>query len=122
VLAIAGGVVFYALLAIFPAITAFVSLYGLFTDPSTVTAHVALLEGLMPAGAFGIFQDQVMRAAEGGTTQLGLTSIIALLFAIWFANSGTKAVMDALNVVYGEKETRSFLSFNNGLREHIGAK
>jgi membrane protein len=35
-LAVAGGVVFYALLALFPAITAFVSLYGLVADASTI--------------------------------------------------------------------------------------
>lgn len=112
VLAIAGGVVFYALLALFPAITAFVSIYGLFTDPATVTNHLSLLQDVMPSGAFGIFETQATRAAEGGATQLGVTSIIALLAAIWFANSGTKGIMDALNVVYGEKETRGFLEYN----------
>lgn len=44
--------------------------------------------------------------------QLGATSIFALLFAIWSANAGTKAIMDALNVVYGDREQRSFLKFN----------
>jgi len=111
-LAIAGGVVFYALLALFPAITAFVSLYGLFTEPSTITAHLALVEELMPSAAFNILREHANRVAERGTTQLGLASVVALLFAIWSANAGTKAIMDALNVVYGEKESRSFLKFN----------
>lgn len=111
-LAIAGGVVFYALLALFPAITAIVSLYGLFTDPTTITAHLALVQDLVPAGAFDILQQHANRAAERGATQLGLTTIAALAFAIWSANAGTKAIMDALNVVYGEKESRSFLKFN----------
>ena len=112
IMAIAGGVVFYALLAIFPAITAFVSLYGVFADPSTVAAHLALVQELLPAGAYSIFQDQADRAAENGAAQLGLTSLLALLFAIWSANTGTKAIMDALNVVYNQTETRSFLKFN----------
>jgi membrane protein len=112
IMAVAGGVVFYALLGIFPAITAFVSFYGLFSDPTTVTAHLALVEELLPTGAINIIRDQAMRAAEGGTAQLGLASIAALLFAIWCANSGTKSIIDALNIVYGEKETRSFLKLN----------
>jgi membrane protein len=37
-LAVAAGVVFYGLLAVFPAVTAFVSLYGLMADPSTSTS------------------------------------------------------------------------------------
>ncbi len=111
-LAIAGGVVFYALLAIFPAITAFVSLYGLFADPTTVAEHLSLVQELLPSGAFSIFQTQADRAADSGAAQLGLTSLLALLFAIWSANTGTKAIMDALNVVYNQTETRSFLKFN----------
>jgi membrane protein len=111
-LAIAGGVVFYALLALFPAITAIVSLYGLFTDPTTITAHLALVKELLPSGAFDILQQHANRVAERGTTGLGLTSLAALAFAIWSSNTGTKAIMDALNVVYGEKESRSFLKFN----------
>jgi membrane protein len=112
IMAIAGGVVFYALLAIFPAITAFVSLYGVFADPGTVAGHLALVQELLPTGAYAIFQDQADRAAESGAARLGLTSLIALLFAIWSANTGTKAIMDALNVVYNQTETRSFLKFN----------
>lgn len=112
ILAIAAGVVFYALLAVFPAITAFVSLFGLFADPSTVMNQVSDLKGLIPAGAFSILQDQISRAGSGGTASLSLTSIFALLFAIWSANSGTKAIMDASNVVYGEKEERSFFKLN----------
>ena len=111
-LAIAAGVVFYALLAVFPAITAFVSLYGLFSDPTTVTNHLAVLQELVPASAFGILQEQANRAADGGTMSLGLTSIVALVFAIWSANSGTKAMMDALNVVYGQREERGIVKLN----------
>ena len=37
-LAVAAGVVFYALLALFPAVTAFVSLYGLVADASTAAS------------------------------------------------------------------------------------
>src|SRR3954467_6522148 len=41
-LAVAAGVVFYGLLAIFPAVTAFVSLYGLFAKASTISDHLTL--------------------------------------------------------------------------------
>jgi membrane protein len=111
-LAIAGGVVFYGLLALVPALTTLVALYGFFADPSTVASHLALVQNVMPAAAYGIVQDQVSRAASIGKTQLGLASLGGLLFALWSANSGTKAIMDALNVVYGEKEKRGFMRYN----------
>lgn len=111
-LSIAAGVVFYALLAVFPAITALVSFYGLFTDPQTITSHLALIKDVLPTGTYDILQGQADRAAARGTMQLGLTSVLALLFAIWSANTGTKAIMDALNVVYGDREQRGYIKFN----------
>lgn len=108
-LAVAAGVVFYGLLAIFPAITAFVSLYGLFADPVTVSNHLAAIREVVPTGGYDILEQQVNRTAEGGRTQLGLTTIAGLAVALWSANAGTKAIIDALNVVYGVKERRSFV-------------
>jgi membrane protein len=43
-LAVAAGVVFYGLLAVFPAITALVSLYGLFASPSAIGDHLSILQ------------------------------------------------------------------------------
>lgn len=51
-LAVAAGVVFYGLLALFPAITALVSSYALFADPATINDHLAALSGLLPTGAY----------------------------------------------------------------------
>ena len=111
-MALAASVTFFALLGLFPAITAFVSLYGLFADPDNVTENFKLIEGMLPADVRGIVKSQVSRAAEGGATQLSLTSVGAVLFALWSANCGTKAVIDALNVIYGVDERRSFVSYN----------
>jgi membrane protein len=46
---LATAAAFYALLSIFPALTAVVSLYGLFADPAMVARQVAALEGVLPA-------------------------------------------------------------------------
>ena len=53
-LAVAAGVVFYGLLAVFPAITAFVSLYGLLADPSTLHERLSTAAGILPQGALNI--------------------------------------------------------------------
>jgi len=44
--------------------------------------------------------------------KLGGTFIASLLLAIWSANGGMKAIIDALNVVNDEKEKRGFFILN----------
>jgi membrane protein len=112
ILANAAGVVFYGLLAIFPAITALVSSYGLFADPSTISANLQTLAVLLPDGTFAIVQDQIARVLAKGNGTLGVTFALGLLMAIWSANAGMKAIFDALNVVYEEHEKRGFLRLN----------
>ena len=111
-LATAAGVVFFGLLAVFPAITALVSSYGLFADPSTIGANLQTLALMLPEGSFQIVQDQVSRVLAKGSTALGATFLFGLAFAIWSANAGVKAVIDALNVVYEEREKRSLVKLN----------
>jgi membrane protein len=111
-LAIAAGVVFFGLLAVFPAITALVSCYGLFANPSTIGANLQTLALMLPEGSFQIVQDQIARVLMKGNTALGATFLFGLALAVWSANAGVKAVIDALNVVYEEREKRSFVRLN----------
>ena len=111
-LATAGGVVFFGLLAVFPAVTALVSSYGLFADPSTISANLQTLAMMLPEGAFQIVEDQVARVVSNGNTALGITFLSGLVFAIWSANAGVKSIFDALNVAYEEREKRSFIRLN----------
>ncbi|MGX9425508.1 MULTISPECIES: YihY/virulence factor BrkB family protein [Bradyrhizobium] len=112
VLAVAAGVVFYGLLALFPAITAIVSSYALFSSPTTINDHLAALAGLLPQGALDIVRDQVDRVVAKGDTKLGFAFAFSFLLAVWSANGGMKAVIDALNVVYEEDEKRGFFKLN----------
>jgi membrane protein len=111
-LATAGGVVFFGLLAIFPAVTALVSSYGLFADPSTISDNLQTLAMMLPAGTFEIVQDQVARVVSKGNTALGATFLFGLGLAVWSANAGVKSIFDALNVAYEEREKRGFIKLN----------
>ncbi|HZR77041.1 YihY/virulence factor BrkB family protein [Bradyrhizobium sp.] len=111
-MAVAAGVVYFALLALFPAITAFVSLYGLFSDPVRVGKHLSLLAGILPGGAFDIVGGQITRIASIGSGHLSLGFVFGLGLSLWSANAGMKAMMDALNVIYGTRETRNFIKLN----------
>ncbi|MGL4812255.1 MAG: YihY/virulence factor BrkB family protein [Beijerinckiaceae bacterium] len=112
VLAVSAGVAFYALLALFPAVTAFVSLYGLVADRATVFDHLVLLSDVVPSSALAIMRDQMTRIVEADSGGLGVTFAISLATAIWSANAGVKALFDALNVAYREQEKRSFVWLN----------
>jgi len=108
-LAIAAGVVFYGLLALFPAITALVSSYGLFAKPDTINEHLSFLASVMPTEAYSIVQDQIARVVAKGGAKLSFGFAAGLGVALWSANAGMKAVMDALNIVYEEDEKRGFV-------------
>jgi membrane protein len=112
VLAIAAGVTFYALLAIFPAIAAIVALYGLFADTHTIVTQLNSLAGLLPGGAIDVIGDQIGRIASRPHSSLGFTFIVGLVVSLWSANAGMKAMFDALNVVYNTEERRGFIKLN----------
>ena len=102
--AVAAGVVFYGLLAVFPGIAALVSLYGLFASASAVGDHLSILGGILPQGAVDLLREQIGRlTAEGG--RLGLGFIFGLAVALWSANAGMKAIIDALNVVLRKRKS-----------------
>jgi membrane protein len=111
-LAVAAGVVFYGLLALFPAVTALVSSYALFSEAATISRHLAALAALMPPGGFGIVEEQITRIAQGNSGGLSTAFIIGFFIALWSANAGMKAMIDALNVIYGETEKRGFIKLN----------
>ena len=109
---IAAGVVFYAMLAVVPAITALVSLYGLFAKASSINEHLNFLADVMPQGAYGLISDQVVRIAANSDGKLTFAFVVGLGLAVWSANAGMKAIFDALNIVYEEEEKRSFIKLN----------
>jgi membrane protein len=112
ILANAAGATFYALLALFPGIAALVSIYGLFADPGTIADHLDAISGVAPGGGVEVLRDQLTRLAAQGSTTLGISFLVGLAVSLWSANSGVKALFDALNVVFREEEHRSFIKLN----------
>ncbi len=112
IMLVSAGVTFFALLAIFPAIAALVSLYGLVADTATISEQLGSLQGILPQGALDIVGEQVTRLNEKGNTTLGFSLLLGLALSIWSANGGMKHVFDALNLVYNERESRGFFTLN----------
>ncbi|MEC5289723.1 YihY/virulence factor BrkB family protein [Aurantimonas sp. C2-6-R+9] len=109
---VAAGVTYYLLLAIVPGLAAFVSLYGLFADPATVSDHLAQLRAFIPGGGMDVLETQLKRLASKGDTTLGLSLVISFAVSLWSANAGVKSLFEAMNVAYDERESRSFFKLN----------
>jgi membrane protein len=109
VMAEAAGVTFYAMLALFPAIASLISIYGLVADPHRLVDQVQSLQGVLPGGGIDIIKAEVVAVASSGQKALGLGLVVGLAISLWSANAGVKALFDALNVVYHEREKRSYV-------------
>jgi membrane protein len=109
---LAGGVAFFAMLSIFPALTALVSLYGLVADPRTVEQQVAAMGTVLPPEALQIISGWLHNLVQQPTQKFGISLIVSVALALWSARAGTGMLMTALNICYGEKETRNFFWFN----------
>lgn len=107
----AAGITFYALLALFPAVASFISIYGLFADTTHLTEQLQNLGGIVPGGGIDIIKDQVTSLTSNGSKALGFGALIGLATSLWSSNAGMKSLFDALNVVYHEHEKRSFVRF-----------
>ncbi len=109
VMLVAAGVTFYVLLALFPALAAIVSVYGLFADPASIQSQVSALQGVLPGGAVEIIEGQLETLVSQDSGSLGLTFLVGLGLALWSANGGMKAIIEALNIAYEEIEKRGFV-------------
>lgn len=112
VLLVAAGVGFYLLLALFPALTAFVTLYGLFLDPATAVDQLVALDGVVPPSVMEVVAARVQALAAQPAATLGLGFAVSLLIALWGANGGVKAIMEGLNIVFDVPEGRGFVKRN----------
>jgi membrane protein len=111
-LSIAGGVAFFVLLAVFPAITALVSAYALFFNASTIIDNLSMLNDVVPGNVLSIVHEQAARIASNSGRTLSTGLVVGLLVSLWSAMSGVKAIIDALNVIYEQKESRSIIKLN----------
>jgi membrane protein len=112
ILALAAGMTYYSILAIFPALAALVAIYGLFSDPASIAKHLDEVTGFIPGGAVEIAREQLTRVASKGGQALGFAFVVGLAVSLWSANAAMKALFDTLNIVYGEQEKRGFVKLN----------
>jgi len=108
---VAAGCAFYATLALFPAITMLVFIYGLMFDPVTVEPQLRVLEKLLPPGAYALIAERLhlLVGQPRGTLSLGLAISIAIAF--YSASAGMRALLSALNLAFNVQSQRGIIGF-----------
>ena len=107
-----GGVSFFALLAVFPAIAILIGLYKVGLSINEVSAQAAALADLLPAAARTIFLTEIERLASASTRAVSAQSAFALIVGAYAAHRGFKALLAGLQLIHDEQEPHGFLKFN----------
>jgi membrane protein len=106
---LAAGVAFYALLGIFPALIAAITIWGLFADPQQIQETVAGMADVVPEEAMQLIEEQMTSIAATSSGALGFAAVVSVLGALWAASSGVKGLMNAVGAAYNEPEERGFV-------------
>jgi membrane protein len=107
-----GGVSFFSLLAIFPALAILVSLYSLLSNPAQAAREGELLAQVIPAGARDVVQQQLVRLAHAPQMAMSTQGVFALLIGLYAAHRGFKAMLAGLSFIHDEDEPMGFVGFN----------
>jgi membrane protein len=106
---VSAGLAMYALLAVFPALTASIAIYGIFASPADVIQHMQFFNGILPPGTWDLFKRQLQSLSSQAQGSLSVTAGAGILVALWGARAGMSALMVATNIAYAEAEKRGFI-------------
>jgi len=107
----AAGVAFFSLVAIFPLLSAGLSLWGFIADPAEVRTLIDETTALLPSDSRVLIDQQVNAVLDAPRERLGFGIVIGLTLALYSAGAGIRALMRALNIAYGEVERRPIWKF-----------
>ena len=107
---VAAALSYYAMLSLFPAAIAAVSIYGIVADPVDVERQADRLAEVLPEEAAELVGRELESIVASGSTGLGIVTITGILVALWSASAGVKGLVTAVNMSYGEPETRPILA------------
>ena len=107
-----GGVSFFVMLAIFPALAIMVGVYGLLADPAQAAREGEALSRLMPVGARDIFRSELLRLTTASHASVSTQSGLALLIGVYAAHRGFNALLAGLSFIHDEDKPRGFVGFN----------
>lgn len=109
---VSAGVAFFAFLAVFPAIGALVSIYGIAMNPESIQQQLDTISTVMPDQALEIIQKQLEALVSTSGSALGWSMALGILLSLWSANKGTKSLFTGVDIAYGTRDDRGFIKQN----------
>lgn len=109
---VSAGVAFYAFLAVFPAIMALISIYGLAMDPQQIEGQIEQLGSMLPEQAYELLQQQIEQFTSTSEQSLGWGTALGILFSLWSANKGIKSLFVGVDIAYETENTRGLIRQN----------
>lgn len=109
---VSAGVAFYGFLAIFPAIMALISIYGLAMDPQQIQSQIETLGSMLPEQAFSLIETQIEKFTSTSGETLSWGTALGILFSLWSANKGIKSLFTGVDIAYNTENARGFLKQN----------
>lgn len=97
---ISAGVAFFGFLAIFPAVAAIIAIWGIVSDPTVIRTQAELLKGFLPPDAYSLVMTQVNGLLAVRGPQLGWTTFLSTVLAVWSARAGVAALIRGLNAIH----------------------
>jgi len=108
---LAAGCAFFALFALFPALSALFLLYGLTVDPAAIEPQFGVLALVLPPQAYQMIVQETKVIAETSGNVFSWSLAFSLGLALWSAAALVQTVFSALNITYKERERRGWLRF-----------
>jgi membrane protein len=108
---LAAGVTYYLVVALFPAAAALISVYGLVEDPVGITKDLQSLSGLLPPSVVRLAGAALRELISASSRSLSLGAVIGIGIALFSGMRGMTGMMAALNIAYGQTETREYVRF-----------
>jgi membrane protein len=105
---IAAGVAFYLMLAMVPTIGSVIAVYSMVSDPADVSEQLENLSGLVPPDGLALI-DKELNQLVNREAVAGWGLAISLAITLWGASKAMDAMITALNIAYGEPDSRNFV-------------
>lgn len=107
-----GGVSFFALLAVFPAVALIIAFFKVVLNTGVGLEQAEALIEVVPHAARGLLQSEVERLIDAPIHKVSAQSAIALIVGAYAAHRGFKAVLAGLTFIHDETDQHGFFRFN----------
>ncbi|MCK9897923.1 YihY/virulence factor BrkB family protein [Frankia sp. AgB32] len=103
---LASGVAFWAVLSIFPAVIAVITVYGLVASPKSVSDQISKLSGSLSPSTSTVLRDWLTGITTTNPSGLGIGLLLSLVGLLWAVSSGTQNLIKAVTIAFEQEETR----------------